>query len=85
MLAQKHTCICPACGEKLKLSDKTCCACGTVTFIDCPYCGKETFALGNCRNCRKSLYVICSSKDCGKVQIMTGSSVCAFCGAELVI
>ena len=75
--------LCPACGVKLKLCDKVCYACGARTYIACPFCGKETFIRGNCRYCRKSLYIACPNKSCGNQQLITHNGICKTCGAAM--
>jgi len=77
-------CVCPVCGGILKLSDRICGACGAKTYTLCPFCGRETFILGNCRHCRKSLYVVCPREDCRKLQIISGDRRCISCGEKLL-
>ena len=78
-------CTCHACGAKLKLDDKTCVVCGAQTYTVCPYCGRETFIRGNCRYCRRSLFVICQNVTCRKLQLITSDRSCNFCGMALPI
>ncbi|MCL2045162.1 MAG: hypothetical protein FWG88_02090 [Oscillospiraceae bacterium] len=81
--AHEASCHCHKCGQVLSLSDRVCTACGVMTHIVCPYCGKETFIQSNCRNCRNSLFVACQKKGCGAVQLVSHLGICKACGATM--
>ena len=76
-------CMCHACGQKLKLSDRVCASCGAATYAACPFCGRETFIQGNCRYCRNSLFVTCANQNCAMLQLISPDGLCRACGSVL--
>ena len=85
MSVYESVCTCHVCGTKLKLSDRTCGVCGVQTYTVCPFCGRETFIQGNCRYCRRSLFVTCPNGTCRKIQLITDDRSCSSCGAALLV
>jgi len=85
MSAYRILCICHSCGAKLKLSDRTCGVCGAQTYTVCPFCGMETFIQGNCRYCRRTLFVTCQNEACRKLQLITNDRACNSCGTPLLV
>jgi RNA polymerase subunit RPABC4/transcription elongation factor Spt4 len=70
---------CPFCLREISKGDLRCAECGGFLKVQCPLCGKETFAGDRCEICQASLMVPCSNKRCGEM-IFFQNSHCLACG-----
>ncbi|MGI6730426.1 MAG: double zinc ribbon domain-containing protein [Anaerovoracaceae bacterium] len=74
---------CPTCHREVSKEDPICGGCGRPLYIQCPFCGNNTFAGDLCQVCHESLMVQCQNRRCDEMMFFQNSH-CTACGKKLV-